>query len=114
LRRETSSSQLFPLWFSVPILGAAMKPIKSPECPQANLGGAFSLDRITVEDLRKAMKLLSFSLSEDRLQAVTPLLNQTLEALQPLSKLNLPKELEPTSYLAMLRHVEKAKRPEDI
>jgi len=79
-----------------------------------NLRRALSLDRVTVEDLQKAMKLLSVSLSEDRLQAVAPLLNQTLEALQPLSKLNLPKELEPTSYLAMLRTAEKANRPEDI
>jgi len=45
---------------------------------------------------------------------VAPLLNQTLEALQPLSNLNLPKELDPTSYLAMLRTAEKANRPEDI
>ena len=71
------------------------------------------MDRVTVDDLRRAMKFLSFSLSEDRLQAVAPLLNQTLEALQPLSKLDLPKELEPTSYLAMLRQAEKAKRSED-
>lgn len=60
------------------------------------------------------MKLLSLSLGEERLRIVSPFLNLTLQTLQPLSKLSLPKEFEPTTYLARLREVGKAKRTEDI
>ncbi len=60
------------------------------------------MERLTVDDLRKAMKFLSVSLSEERLKAVADFLNQTLEGLNPLTKEHLPKELEPTSYLASL------------
>lgn len=61
------------------------------------------MERITVDDLRKAMKFLTLTLSEQRIPNVAAFLNQVLEALQPLGKLDLPKELEPTSYLARLR-----------
>jgi len=71
------------------------------------------LQRITVDDLRKAMRLLTVSLSEERLQILTSFLNQTLETLQPLSKLHLPKELEPTTYLARLREIGRMKQSED-
>jgi hypothetical protein len=61
------------------------------------------MERMTVDDLRKAMKFLTLTLSEERIPTVAAFLNQVLEALQPLGKLDLPKELEPTSYLARLR-----------
>jgi hypothetical protein len=72
------------------------------------------LERVSIDDVRKAMGLLSISLSEDRLRIVAPFLNLTLEMLQPLNKFSLPKELEPTTYLARLKEVGRIKRSEDI
>ncbi len=60
------------------------------------------MEELTVDDLRKAMKLFSVPLSEERLKAVADFLNQTLEGLASLTKEHLPKELEPTSYLTSL------------
>jgi hypothetical protein len=60
------------------------------------------------------MKFLSLSLSDDRLRIVAPFLNLTLETLQPLTKLSLPKELEPTTYLSKLREVGRTGHYEDI
>ena len=70
------------------------------------------MEQLTVEDLRKTMKLLGLSLSEERLQVVAPFLNAQLEMLQPLLNLGLPKEFEPTSYLAKLREAGRAKGSE--
>jgi len=57
------------------------------------------------DDLRKAMKFLTLTLGEDRILTVTSSLNELMRALQPLGKLHLPKELEPTSYLGQLRRL---------
>ncbi len=72
------------------------------------------MEQITTDDLRRAMKLLSVSLSEERLQVVSSFLSQTLETLQPLAKLRLPKELEPTTYFARLREVGRPQGSADI
>lgn len=72
------------------------------------------MQRLSVDDLQEAMKLLSVSLSEERLRIVAPSFNQVLETLRPLTKLHLPKELEPTTYLARLREVGRPERPADI
>ncbi len=58
--------------------------------------------KLTVEDLRQTMKLLTLTVSEQRLPLVADLLNQVLESLKPLTQKHLPKELEPTSYLKLL------------
>ena len=60
------------------------------------------MDQLTVDDLKKTMKFLSVSLGEDRLKAVASFLNQSFEALKPLTQRHLPKELEPTGYLKLL------------
>jgi len=60
------------------------------------------LDKITVDDLKKSMKLLNISISEDRLSVIADFLNQNIEALRPLTLRHLPKELEPSSYLKVL------------
>ena len=72
-----------------------------------------NMQRMNVDDVQKAMKLLSLQISEQRLQVVTPALNQTLEALQQLTKLELPKDLEPTTFLTELKTAER-ERPENI
>jgi hypothetical protein len=69
--------------------------------------------RVSVDDLQRAMKLLSLSLNEERFRIVAPFLSLTLEGLQPLTKQSLPKELEPTTYLARLKEVGRVKRHED-
>ena len=71
------------------------------------------MERVTLDDIKKIMKLLSVSLNEDRLRTVAPFLNVTMEALQPLTKMHLPKELEPGSYLARLREVGRTIPSED-
>ncbi len=58
--------------------------------------------KLTVEDLRQTMKLLTLTVSEQRLPLVVDFLNQVLESLKPLTQKHLPKELEPTSYLKLL------------
>ena len=60
------------------------------------------MERINVNDLRSMMKIVGAPIQEDRLQVVTEFLNQNMEALQPLVRLGLPKELEPTSYMMLL------------
>ena len=52
------------------------------------------------------MKLRGLSLSDDRLRIIAPFLILTMETLRPLAKAHLPKELEPTTFLAKLRHRE--------
>ena len=61
-----------------------------------------NMGRFTIEDIRKAAKLLNVPFSEERLQIITTSLNQIVEILKPLSQRYLPKELEPTTYLAYL------------
>jgi len=72
------------------------------------------MERISVDDLRKSMRFLTLTLSEERIPTVAAFVNQVLEALQPLGKLHLPKELEPTSYLARLREAGRANYSEDV
>jgi hypothetical protein len=56
-----------------------------------------------LDEIRKAMKLRGLSLSDDRLRIIAPFLILTMETLRPLTKAHLPKELEPTTFLAKLR-----------
>jgi hypothetical protein len=72
------------------------------------------MEKVTLDDLRKVMKLLSVSLDEERLRIVTPFLNLTMETLRPLASEHLPKELEPTTYAARLKEIGTGKRLEDI
>jgi hypothetical protein len=72
------------------------------------------MERMTVEDLRRSMKLLSLRMSDDRLRVVAPILNLNMEALQLLTKDQLPKELEPTTYLAEIEKMSKVKRSATI
>lgn len=60
------------------------------------------MERINVNDLRSMMKIVGAPIQEERLQIVAGFLNQNMEALQPLVRLGLPKELEPTSYVMLL------------
>jgi hypothetical protein len=60
------------------------------------------MESISADDLRAIMKIIGAPIQEERLQTVTGILNQNMEALQTLAKLGLPKELEPTSYLMLL------------
>ena len=68
------------------------------------------MQRMTVDDFRKAMKLLSFKMSDEQLHVVAPVLNVNMETLQLLTKDQLPKELEPTTYLAELKKIGRVKR----
>jgi Asp-tRNA(Asn)/Glu-tRNA(Gln) amidotransferase C subunit len=52
----------------------------------------------TTEMVRYVVKLLKISLTEDRVREVTPALLQILKLIQPLSHLDLPKEIETTTY----------------
>lgn len=61
-----------------------------------------------VDDLRRAMKFLSVPLAEERLEVLVTVLDQTFRDLQPLTRIRLEKELEPTSYLARLRELEES------
>jgi hypothetical protein len=72
------------------------------------------MERVSVDDVRKSMRFLTLALAEERIPIVAAFLNQVLEALQPLGKLNLPKELEPTSYLVRLREAGRANSSEDV
>jgi hypothetical protein len=67
------------------------------------------MQRLTIDDLQKAMKLLSLSINDERLGVVAPLLNLNIEALQVLTKDKLTKELEPTTYLAELKKLGRLK-----
>ncbi|MGD0177883.1 MAG: hypothetical protein ABSA50_05740 [Candidatus Bathyarchaeia archaeon] len=71
-------------------------------------------ERVTIDDLRKIMKLMTVRFDENRLDLVTAALNQALEMLQPLAKLLLPKELEPTTYLARIKDAGRVARSENI
>lgn len=44
------------------------------------------LDRFTIDDLKKSMKFLNISLSEDRLSVIADFLNQNIEAMRPLTQ----------------------------
>lgn len=70
------------------------------------------MGQLTVEDVRRIAKILNVPLLEERLQTITASLNQTVDILKPLSKQPLPKELEPTTYLAYLSG--RLKKPEDL
>jgi len=63
------------------------------------------MEKVTIDDLRKVMKLLNVSIGEERLRIVTPFLNLTMETLRPLTEGHLPKELEPTTYAARLKEI---------
>jgi len=52
------------------------------------------------------MKMLTITVDEDRLPLVADFLNQVLESLKPLTLRQLPKELEPTSYVKALQRDE--------
>jgi hypothetical protein len=55
---------------------------------------------------------LNIPLSEERLREITPALSETMKLILPLSKLDLPKEVETTTYLAYLSAIEERKRPD--
>lgn len=59
--------------------------------------------KVTVEQLQNTVNLLAVPLASERLEIILPVLNQFLENLQPLTKLELSKEMEPASYLSWLR-----------
>lgn len=61
---------------------------------------------------RAIAKLLNIPLSEERLREITPALSETMKLILPLSKLDLPKEVETTTYLAYLSAIEERKRPD--
>jgi Asp-tRNA(Asn)/Glu-tRNA(Gln) amidotransferase C subunit len=54
------------------------------------------------------MKLTGVQLPEERLSVIAQALNHVIQTLQPLNKLNLPKEIEPTTSVMCLRS-----RPKD-
>ena len=60
------------------------------------------MERVTVDDLKRMMKITGSPVDEARLQTVASFLTLNMEALQPLVRLGLPKELEPTTYLLRL------------
>ena len=64
---------------------------------------------ITFDDLQRAAKLLSFPLREDRLKIIALVVNRTVEVLQPLTKLRLPKEAEPVSFTRLLEIIKDKK-----
>jgi hypothetical protein len=63
------------------------------------------MQRITLEDLQKAMKLLNLEISEERLLLVAPALNLTMDAIRLPSQVKLAKELEPITYLTELKKI---------
>jgi len=63
------------------------------------------MDALSVDEVRQIRKLLTVPLSEERLLLITPALNETLKALQILASLHLQKNVEPSSYLSILRNV---------
>lgn len=60
------------------------------------------MESISTGDLKAMTKIIGAPIEEGRLQIVTEILKQNMEAIQILAKLGLPKELEPTSYLMLL------------
>ena len=57
---------------------------------------------------------MTVRIDENRLDLVTTALNQALETLRPLAKLLLPKEFEPTTYLAKIKDAGRVARSENI
>lgn len=59
---------------------------------------------MTLDGVSKASKLLSVSLSEDRLSALLPLLNQNIQVLREgTPTAQLTKEIEPTTFLFLIK-----------
>jgi hypothetical protein len=67
------------------------------------------MQRLTLNDLQKAMKLLSVRMSDERLGVVAPLVNLNIDTLQVLTKDKLTKELEPTTFVAELKKLGRVK-----
>jgi hypothetical protein len=64
------------------------------------------MDRVSLNEARRAIKLLKAPLNEERLPVIEPSLNLTMDIIQPLSRLYLPKEVEPNTYFAYLSKVQ--------
>jgi hypothetical protein len=60
------------------------------------------MDRLSLNEARRAIKLLRTPLNEERLPVIEPSLNLTMDIIQPLSKLYLPKEVKTNTYFAYL------------
>ena len=60
------------------------------------------MDRVSLNEARRAIKLLRAPLDEERLLVIEPSLNLTMGIIQPMSRLYLPKEVETNTYFAYL------------
>jgi len=53
-------------------------------------------------DFQKTIRRLSIQIDDERMKTVTPALELSIEAIKPLMKIDIPKEIEPTSFFRNL------------
>jgi hypothetical protein len=71
---------------------------------------------VTADEIREAARLLHIPSknTEQNLQIVAPIVSQNLQIFQPLAELDLPKDIEPATYLAHLSKSRRLESHEDI